>query len=99
MSVIVIVRARLKSNPETIRKLHDDVTSATKEMAKAAGDISHHTHLNPQDRRAFLGIDVWKNQEAFNKFSSDPKIQEFFGQMFEGQPEVAIWEDSGWNSW
>lgn len=99
MSVIVIVRARLKSDPETIRKLHDDVTSATKEMAKAAGDISHHTHLNPRDRRAFLGIDVWKNQEAFNKFSSDPKIQEFFGQMFEGQPEVAIWEDSGWNSW
>jgi hypothetical protein len=27
------------------------------------------------------------------------QIQEFFAQMFEGAPEVTIWEGAGWNAW
>jgi quinol monooxygenase YgiN len=99
MSVTVIVRAKLKSDRNSVRKLHDEVTAATKEMARGAGDVSHQTFLNPNDPRDFLGIDVWKSSEAFQKFSSDPKIQQFFGQMFEGRPDVTVWEDSGWNKW
>ena len=99
MSVIVTVRARLKAEPESIQMLHDQVTAATKEMAQAAGDISHKVVLNPQDRRDFLGIDEWQSAEAFQKFSSDPKIMEFFGQLFEGQPQVSVWENPGWNQW
>jgi hypothetical protein len=41
MSVIVTVRARLKADPESTQALHDQVTGATKEMAQAAGDLSH----------------------------------------------------------
>ena len=99
MSVIVTVRARLKAEPESIQMLHDQVTAATKEMARAAGDISHKVVLNPQDRRDFLGIDEWQSAEAFQKFSSEPKITEFFGQLFEGQPQVSVWENPGWNQW
>jgi quinol monooxygenase YgiN len=99
MAVTVIVRAKLKSDPGAIRQLHDQVTGATKEMAKAAGDVSHRTFLNPRNQRDFLGIDVWQSAEAFQKFSSDPQIQQFFGQMFDGMPEVTVWSESGWNSW
>lgn len=99
MSVTVVVRAKLKGDPREIQGIHDSVTGATKDMAQQAGDASHHTFLNPGDRRDFLGIDVWASSDAFQRFSSDPKIQEFFGQMFEGMPEVTLWEDSGWNSW
>jgi quinol monooxygenase YgiN len=93
--VLVTIRGRLRDHPEAIRSIHDEVTTATKEMALQAGDISHRVYLNPQDGRDFLGIDEWKSAEAVQAFSGDPQIQEFFAQIFEGQPEVTIWEGSG----
>jgi quinol monooxygenase YgiN len=99
MAVTVTIRARLQADASTIRKLHDEVTGATKAMAQQAGDISHAVYLNPQDEREVLGIDVWKSVEQLQAFSSNPRIQEFFGNMFEGAPEVKVWVDSGWNKW
>lgn len=100
MAVTVVVRARLKGDdPKAIQRIHDEVTAQTKAAALEAGDISHRAYLSPQDPRAFLGIDVWGSPEAFQKFASDPKIRGFFGQLFEGQPEVTVWTDSGWNAW
>jgi quinol monooxygenase YgiN len=99
MAIIVVVRARLKSAPEQIQKIHDEVTGATKDAAVAAGDLSHAVYLDPRDRRNFLGIDTWKSAGAFQAFASNPKIQEFFGKMFEGAPEVSVFEDSGWRKW
>ena len=32
-------------------------------------------------------------------FASNPQIQEFFGRLFAGPPEVTLWADSGWNKW
>jgi quinol monooxygenase YgiN len=99
MAVLVTIKARLRDDPDAIRKIHDEVTAATKDMAMQAGDISHRVYLNPQDRRDFLGIDEWQSAEAVAAFSADPQIQEFFGQMFEGAPEVTVYEGSGWNEW
>jgi quinol monooxygenase YgiN len=99
MAVTVTIRARLKGSPDSIQKIHDQVTGATKEMARQAGDLTHAVYLDPQDGREFLGIDTWQSVEQMQAFASNPQIQEFFGQMFEGQPEVKVWEDSGWNRW
>ena len=99
MAVTITIRARLKGDPESIQKIHDQVTAATKDMARQAGDIAHIVHLNPQDRRDFLGIDTWQSAEQAQAFAASPQIQEFFGQMFEGQPEVRVWIDPGWNQW
>jgi quinol monooxygenase YgiN len=99
MAVLVTIRGRLRDDPEAIRKIHDEVTMATKDMAQQAGDISHRVYLSPGDPRDFLGIDEWKTAEAGQQFSADPRIEEFFGQMFDSPPEVTIWEDSGWNQW
>jgi len=68
-------------------------------MAQQAGDISHRAYLSPQDSRDFLGIDEWQSAEAVQAFSADPQIQAFFGQMFEGAPEVTIWQTTDWNQW
>lgn len=97
--VCVTIRGRLRDDPAAIKQIHDQVTAATKKMAVQAGDISHRVYLNPQDDRDFLGIDEWQSAEAVQTFSANPQIQEFFGQMFEGQPEVTVWEGSGWNEW
>lgn len=99
MAVTVLVRARLRNEPGVAQALHDQVTGATKELAKGAGDLTHRTFRNPADPRAFLGIDEWVSVEAVQAFSSDPQIQAFFGQLFDGPPEVTIWESTGWNEW
>lgn len=97
--VTVIIRARLRGEPAAARQLHDQVTGATREMAIAAGDISHRVFLDPTDPGAFLGIDVWQSAEAVGAFSQDPRIVDFFGQLFDGAPEVTIWVPSNWNEW
>jgi quinol monooxygenase YgiN len=99
MAVSVFIRGRLRDDPATARQLHDQVTGATKEMAKAAGDLTHRTFRNPADPRAFLGIDEWVSADAVQAFSSDPRIQDFFGRLFESPPEVEIWESTGWHQW
>jgi len=54
--VTVIIRARLRGGVATARQLHDQVTSATKAQALAAGDISHRTFLNPADPHGFRNV-------------------------------------------
>src|SRR5262249_16995517 len=97
--VSVVVRARLKGSVGAAQQVHDQVTGATREQALAAGDISHRTFLNPADPMEFLGIDEWRSAEAAMAFASNPQIVEFFGQLFDGTPEVTIWASSGWNAW
>jgi quinol monooxygenase YgiN len=99
MSVTITIRARLKADPSTIQRIHDEVTAATKDMARQAGDISHIVYLDAQDRREFLGIDTWQSAEQAQAFAGSPQIQDFFGRMFDGQPEVKVWTDAGWNKW
>ena len=95
----VVIRARLRGNQASARQLHDQVTAATREMAIAAGDVSHRVFLNPADPRDFLGIDVWRSAEQMAAFSANPQIGEFFGKLFDGAPEVTVWVNSGWNEW
>jgi quinol monooxygenase YgiN len=99
MPVTITIRARLRGDPKSMQKIHDEVTGATKEMARQAGDISHQVFLNPSDEREFLGIDVWQSAEQANAFASDPRIRDFFAQLFEGAPEVIAWVDRGWTQW
>jgi quinol monooxygenase YgiN len=97
--VTVLIRARLRGDPEQSKALHDQVTAATREAAQAAGDLTHRVFLDPRDPGAFLGIDEWRSPEAVAAFSSDPRIAEFFAQLFDGPPEVTVWIPSGWNEW
>ncbi len=97
--VTVSIRARLGGDQAAGKALHDAVTGATKDMALAAGDLSHRVFLNPADPLDFFGIDEWKSAEAVAAFASSPQIQEFFANLFDGQPEVKVWVSSGWNEW
>ena len=99
MAVTITLRGRLKGDQASMQKVHDEVTGATKEMAKQAGDISHHVFLNPMDPRDVLTIDVWQTAEQAQAFAADPRIQQFFGRLFDGPPEVTAWVESDWNGW
>jgi quinol monooxygenase YgiN len=97
-AVTVVIRARLR-DPATARQLHDRVTTATKAQAQAAGDLTHRVFLNAADPTAFLGIDEWRSADAVQAFASSPQIAEFFGELFDGQPDVSVWVPSDWNEW
>jgi quinol monooxygenase YgiN len=99
MAVTITIRGRLSSDQASMKKVHDEVTGATRDMAQQAGDISHRVFLNPMDPGDFLGIDVWQTAEQAQAFAADPRIQQFFAQLFEAPPEVTAWLDSDWNQW
>lgn len=99
MKYTVVVRAKLKSDRQAMKQYHDDVTKATRAQAQQAGDLTHRVFQDPKDPAAFLGIDEWSSLEGIQKFSSSPQIQEFFGKLFAGPPEVTVWVDSDWNQW
>lgn len=99
MKYTVTVRARLKKDQAASKAFHDQVTGATQDAAKQAGDLTHRVFLDPQDPKAFLGIDEWSSLEGLQKFAAAPEITKFFGDLFEGAPEVRVWVDSDWRQW
>jgi len=99
MKYTVTVRARLRGTQAEAKRLHDQTTGATKEMAKKAGDLTHDIYLDPRDPKVFLGIDTWSTLEGLQAFAASPQIKEFFGKLFDGEPEVRVWVDSDWNQW
>ncbi len=96
--VTVLVYGQLR-DPASAQGLHDAVTVSTRAQAEAAGSLSHRTYLNPEDPRDFLAVDEWPSVDAFRAFASDPRIEDFFGRLFEGEHRVRVYVSSGWTEW
>jgi quinol monooxygenase YgiN len=98
MNYITVVRARLKGSTKEAKMAHDATVEQLSAMTRPMGAIGHKPHLNPQDPMEFLAIDTWNNLEGLQKFMSDPKVAEAFGNLFEGQPDISVWAESDWAS-
>jgi quinol monooxygenase YgiN len=98
MNYITVVRAKLKGNPKEAQMLHDATVEKLSEMTRPMGAIGHKPHLNPNEPTEFLAIDTWNNLEGLQKFMSDPKVAEAFGQLFDGAPDISVWAESDWAS-
>ncbi len=96
MRYIVTVRGMLKGDEKQAQKAHDDTVRKISPQGQTMGNTSHHAYLNTQNRKEFLAMDVWNNLEAIQKLYSDPNLGAEFAKLFEGQPEVTVWADSGW---
>ena len=46
-----------------------------------------------------MAVDFWNNMEGIQKMYSDPNLAEEFGKLFDGEPEVVIWANSGWEGY
>ncbi len=95
MKYIVTVRGNLKGSQEQAHQAHDAIVSNISAMSKQMGNTSHQTFLNVQNNNEFCSIDTWDNLEAIQKLYSDPNLAAAFATMFEGQPQVTIWGESG----
>ena len=96
MRYIVTVRAMLKGDEAQAQKVHDETVAKVSPLGKSMGSTSHQAYVNTQNRKEFLAIDFWDNLEGIQKLYSDPNLATEFGKLFEGQPEVTVWVDSGW---
>lgn len=89
----VLVTARFKSaDPAVNKKAHDDVASATQQLAISRGDVNHKVLVDPADPRAFVAIDVWKDLEGIKMHFSDPRFLDGAATIFEGPPTVRIFK-------
>lgn len=99
MEDITIVRAKLKgADPDAARKAHDGTVEQFSALTRPMGATGHHAYLNPQQPMQFVAVDRRINLEGLQKFMADPKVAEAFGALFEGQPDISIWAESGWAS-
>jgi quinol monooxygenase YgiN len=96
MKYIVTVKGNLKGSAEQARKAHDEIVAKVSPMGKSMGNTGHQPYLNVQKGNEFFAVDFWDNIEGIQKLYSDPNLATEFAKMFEGQPEVTIWADSGW---
>ncbi len=96
MRYIVTVRGMLKGDEKQAQKVHDDTVAKVSPQGKAMGNTSHQSYLNTRNRKEFFAIDVWDNLDAIQKLYSDPNLAAEFAKLFDGQPEVTVWADSGW---
>ena len=99
MAFTVTIRGRLRETPAAAKKYHDDVTRATKDAAKQAGDLTHAVYLDPQNPKEFFGVDTWSSLEGIQNFAGSSQIREFFEKLFDGEPDVHVWVGSDWNQW
>lgn len=96
MRYIVVVRGKLKGSAAEAGKAHDEIVAKVSPQGKAMGNTSHQAYLNVQAEGDFLAIDFWDNMEGIQKLYSDPNLASEFAKMFEGEPDISIWGDSGW---
>lgn len=99
MQYVVIVRGRLKGNKQQAQAVHDATVGQISPQSRAMGSTGHQTFLRADDPKEFLAVDFWNNMEAIEKLYSDPNLAVEFGKLFDGQPEVTIWANSGWMSY
>ena len=99
MKYVAVVRGQLKSaSQQEAQGIHDAILEQLPALGRPLGATGHHPYLNPQNPKEFLAIDTWTSLEGLQTFMSDPKVGEAFSNLFEGNPDVTIWSESGWSS-
>ena len=99
MRVITSVRGTMKEkDPEKAKELHNSIFGSLRPTGENLGSIGHQTYLNPENPREFLAIDTWPDIESLQKFMAHPvNPVANLGRMFEGQPDVVVWVESGYD--
>ncbi|HEV8339405.1 MAG TPA: hypothetical protein VGR25_07080 [bacterium] len=98
MRVIVTVRGTMKAKDEQeAQKAHDTTFNRLSPIGRSLGSVGHAAYLNPQNRRQFLAVDSWPNLESLQAFMSHPANPgAAIAGLFEGQPDIAVWVETGW---
>lgn len=99
MQYVVTVRGKLKGDRAQAQAVHDATIAQISPQGREMGSTGHQTFLNPENEKDFLAVDFWNNMEGIQKLYSDPNLATEFGKLFDAEPEVTIWANSGWESY
>ena len=99
MNYVVTVRGQLKGSKDEAQAVHDATIAKVAPQGRGLGSTAHQTFLNPENEKEFLAVDIWNNMEGIQKLYSDPNLAVEFGKLFEGEPEVVVWANSGWEGY
>lgn len=99
MQYVVTVRGKLKGDQAQAQSVHDATIAQISPQGREMGSTGHQTYLNPENEKDFLAVDFWNNMEGIQKLYSDPNLATEFGKLFEGEPEVTVWVNSGWEGY
>ena len=99
MKYVVTVRGSLKGDRDQAQAVHDATIAQVSPEGRKLGSTAHQTFLNPENEKEFLAVDIWNNLEGIQKLYSDPNLAEEFGKLFEGEPEIVVWANSGWEGY
>ena len=99
MQFVVTVRGNLKGDRAQSQEVHDATIAKVSPEGRKLGSTAHQTFLNPENEKEFLAVDIWNNLEGIQKLYSDPNLAVEFGKLFDGEPEVVVWANSGWDGY
>ena len=100
MKYVVTVRGKLKEKDEKQAGMaHDETFERLSVIGKELGSIGHQTYLNSEDKNEFLAVDTWSSIEGLQKFLSDPADPGAeIAKLFDDQPQITVWAESGWKT-
>jgi len=101
MRVITSVRGIMKEkDPEKAKQAHNAIFGSLRSVGEELGSIGHQTYLNPEDPREFFAVDTWPDMDSLQGFMAHPANPVAgIGSMFEGQPDVVVWVESGYDGY
>ena len=101
MTLITSVRGIMKEkDADKARDTHNEIFGRLRPVGEALGSIGHQTFLNPENPGEFLAIDTWPDMESLQKFMGDPANPAAnIAAMFEGQPDITVWVESGYDGY
>lgn len=86
------------TDSEASHGAHDQVAAGGKEPALAAGNVAHVVFLGLDDKRRFLGVDVWKSADNMEAFYQNPAFVSAFAPLFESVSQP-VYESTDWYQW
>ena len=102
---LIRTRGRLKDVPlEEARLTHNATAGDPNSVAaaKALSDIAHIAHIGTADQRELLFFDIWGDLSATTgaaRFFGDERTQQGAMKIFDGAPNVGVFDSTDWYQW
>lgn len=100
MKYVVIVRGRLRAdNDADAEAAHEVLFAKLSAHARKLGNTGHLPVRGLDDPREFAIIDIWESLDGVRAIMDAPDLANDLAPLYDGPPEVSIWQDTGWESY
>lgn len=94
----VVVRGHLK-DPASAQATHDAAANAGHAAGAKLGDVAHAVFRGRDDATLAVFLDVWTSGDHIAEFYANPDFQKTFAALFQGAPEVGVYQSTDWYQW